>query len=296
MQVEHVVPTRKLRCNRPHYNPGGGGINVSRAIKRFGGTSTALFVSGGVNGQLLENLLEKEEIEYQAVEIHNMIRENFTILEEASGNQYRFNLPGPELQESEWKQSLSELETLMPKIDYVVGSGSLPPGVPDDFYARMAEMASAADTRCIVDTSGEALKHAVRQGVFLIKPNFRELKELVGKDIEDEADQEEYARELIQAGQAEVVVLSLGNGGALLVTQEDSERVRSPSVPIKSRIGAGDSMVGGMVFKLAQGESLQKAVLFGVAAGAAAVMTPHTELCRGDDTQQLYEALLEEYA
>ncbi len=290
-RVGQVVSERKLRCHSPRLDPGGGGLNVSRAIKKLGGESLALYTCGGPNGQILQSLLDKEGIRHRALAIEGWTRESFAVLEETTGLQYRFNLPGPELTEAEWRRSLDELSAIDPKPDYIVASGSLPPGTPMDFYARVARLAQQMGARLVVDTSGEALREAAHAHVFLLKPNLRELSDLTGMPLDDEPSQEAAARDLIERDYCQSVVLSLGTSGVLFVTKDESERVRSPIVPIVSKIGAGDSMVAGIVLGLSRGRSLREAVCFGVAAGAAAVMTPGTELCRRDDAERLYQLL-----
>jgi len=289
--VDNVVPERKLRCTPPVREPGGGGINVSRAIQTLGGTSVALYPAGGPPGQILCNLLDEEKLDHRAIEIGGWTRENLTVYEEATEQQFRFGMPGPTLSEAEWNRCLDALSGFEPLPAYIVASGSLPPGVPRDFYARVAAIARDRDARVIVDASGEALALAVREGVFLIKPNLREFADLAERDVQSEEEQEHVAKELVSRGQSEVVVVSLGAAGALLVSKDGIERLRAPTVPIESKVGAGDSMVSGIVLGLAQGEPLREAVDFGVAAGAAAVMTPGTELCRREDTEKLYERM-----
>jgi 6-phosphofructokinase 2 len=290
--VEHVIADRKLRCKPSSYEPGGGGINVSRAIQRLGGNSSALYPAGGTFGQMLQNLLDQEGISHCPISIEESTRESFTILEESSGRQFRFGMPGPTLRETEWKRCLGTLVALDLKPNYVVASGSLPPGVPEDFYAQMAQIASGFGVRLIVDTSGEPLRLASQAGVYLLKPNMNEMQSLIGRDIQNELELEEIARDIVEKGHSEVMIISLGAGGALMVSKDGCEHVRAPTVPIKSRVGAGDSMMAGMVLSLANGKSLQDAVRFGVAAGAAAVMTPGTELCRREDTEQIYQKIV----
>jgi len=294
--VDNVVPERKLRCHQPSFEPGGGGINVARAITKLGGTALILYPAGGPPGTMLEHLLDQEGLEHRKIPIRGWTRENLTVYEETSGQQFRFGMPGPDMSTSEWEECLQTFADVRPPPAYIVVSGSLPPGVPGDFYARVAAVAHKDGARVIVDTSGEALAMAVQEGVFLIKPNLRELGHLTGVEIRGEAEQEEVARGIIQEGRSEVVVVSLGAAGALLVTKEGSRRFRAPTVPIKSKVGAGDSMVAGIVLGLAQGRSLADAVRLGVAAGAAAVMTPGTELCRREDTERLYEGLISDAA
>ena len=290
--VEYVMPDRKLHCQSLQREPGGGGINVSRVIHRLGGVSIALFPAGGHAGQMLQNLLDQEGIKYHPIPIEGWTRENFMILEEATSQQFRFGMPGPPLYESEWEHCLNEILSIDPKPDYVVASGSLPPGVPKDFYALLSQKVKNLRGRLILDASGEELRLAIETGVYLLKPNMRELGELAGKEIKDEPHQKEVAINTVKRGPCEVVVVSLGAGGAWMVTKEGCERIHAPIVPVKSKVGAGDSMVAGIVLSLAQGKSLREAVRFGVAAGAAAVMTPGTELCRREDVQKLYMGMV----
>ena len=287
--ADNVTPERKLRCESPRYEPGGGGINVSRAIHRLGGESVAVYPAGGPSGQMLRGLLDQEGLGHHPIQIKGWTREDFIVREESTNQQFRFSMPGPVLQDEEWNICLSEVPRIDPKPYYIVASGSLPPGVPKDLYARVARLARDLGARMILDTSGEALSLALREGVFLIKPNLGELKEIAEHEIEDELQQEDLARQIVSSGQSKVVVISLGAAGALAVTEEGCERLRAPTVAIKSRVGAGDSMVAGIVLSLSRGLSLKDAVVFGVAAGAAAVMTPGTELCRLEDTEKLYK-------
>lgn len=175
-----------------------------------------------------------------------------------------------------------------PRPDYVVGSGALPPGVPADFYARLARMSHELGARVIVDTAGDPLRLALDGRVFMIKPNIRELNMLAGRELKDEAEQERFVADIIDQGKSEIVVVSLGAAGVLLATSEDCTRIPAPVVPIQSKVGAGDSMVGAITHRLALGHSILDSVRYGVAAGAAAVMTPGTQLCNLADTEHLF--------
>ena len=291
--VAQVVAEWKLRCEPPEYEPGGGGINVSRAIRKLGGDSVAFYPAGGLAGRMLSDLLDREGLHHQAMSIAGVTRENFTVLEKSTARQYRFGMPGPTLQGADWRRCLEEISHLLPQVDYLVASGRLPPGVPPNFYGQLAKLAEEHNTRLIVDTSGEALRLAVEEGVFLIKPNLREFAELMGRELVNGLQEEHLARELVSSNKSEAVVVSLGAAGVLVASAEGTERVRAPLVPIKSKVGAGDSTVAGIVFALARGQSWREAVRFGVAAGAAAVMTPGTELCRREDVERLFEQLMQ---
>ena len=290
--VAHVVAERKLYCRPPRFEPGGGGVNVWRAIRKLGGKSLLFYPSGGLTGKRLQELLDEEGLNHRPFPIEGVNRESLVILEESTGHQYRFGMPGPQLQKKEWEPFLQELSAMEPSPDYVVASGSLPSGVPGDFYAQVARVGKEKGAKVIIDVAGEALEQAIQEGVFLIKPNVREFRGLVGKDIKEESQIKAEAQKMVKNGRCEVLVISLGAAGALVVSENFSEHILPPTVPIVSKVGAGDSMVAGIVLSLARGKPLRESVLFGVAAGTAAVMTPGTELCRREDAERLYEVML----
>jgi 6-phosphofructokinase 2 len=292
--VAHVVAERKLYCKRPRLEPGGGGVNISRAIRKLGGESMLLYAAGGLTGERLQELLNEEDLVHRPLPIEGSIRDNLVILEESTGQQYRFGMPGPEFQKKEWEQFLQELSTIEPSPDYLVASGSLPPGVPADFFAQVARVGKKRGAKIIIDTSGEALEKAIQEGVYLIKPNAREFRELVGEDITEESQIKSEAQKMVKSGRCEVLIISLGAAGALMVSKEITEHILPPTVPIVSKVGAGDSMVAGIVLSLSRGKSIRESILFGVAAGTAAVMTPGTELCRREDAERLFESMVSE--
>lgn len=289
--VEHVIAERKLYCKAPRFEPGGGGINVTRAIKKLGGDSVALYPSGGPTGEMLRYLFDQEGLDHRPILSNGWTRENLVMLEESTGQQYRFGMPGPHLSEAERQRCLDELSAINSRIDFIVASGSLPPGVPEDFYARVARIGKDMGAKVVVDTSGEALRLALSEGVYLIKPNIREFRELIGAGMAEESEIKNMAMDIVRSGQSKAVIISLGAAGILMVSQEGHEYIQPPTVSIVSKVGAGDSTVAGIVLSLARGNALRDAVRFGAAAGAAAVMTPGTELCRREDTERLYEQM-----
>ncbi|MDA8164902.1 MAG: 1-phosphofructokinase family hexose kinase [Desulfobacteraceae bacterium] len=291
MAVEQVLPTRKLRCDHPRRDPGGGGINVARAFHELGGTVIAVFPAGGPTGLFLKEILRRTGIEFDDVEFKSLTRESFSINETSTGRQFRFVLPGPVLTVEEWESSLRKITGLDPAPDYVVASGSLPRGVPDDFYARLAAILKGSETRMILDTSGEPLRIALEEGVYLVKPNLEELAELAGQDLEEPAAQEQACRELIDRGAAEVVALTMGSDGALLVSRNDTFRLPAIQVEVKSAVGAGDSFVGGLTLGLVRNWPLREAFCLGMAAGTSALIAPGTELCRRKDTEEYFRQI-----
>ena len=291
ISTDRVVPEHKLRCSAPRLEPGGGGINVARAIRELGGEALALYLAGGAMGTLLRELVDAAGLEHEPIPVRGRTRQNLTVSETGTDCQYRFVVPGPALETEEWRHPLELLARMTPPPRYVVASGSLPPGVPDDFYALLASAARAAGARMILDTSGPPLRRGIEGKVYLAKPNLRELGQLADTELYDENTVERAARSLVEAERAQIVVVSLGAAGVLLVTAELTERIRAPVVPIRSKVGAGDSTVAGIVLALSRGEDPRRAAYWGVAAGAAAVMTPGTELCRREDVERLYHEL-----
>jgi 6-phosphofructokinase 2 len=288
-EVEDMVPIRKLRSSSGTVFPGGGGVNVSRVISVLGGESTAVITRGGLTGTLLTELLDDLDLNRRVVKIGGDTRLAATVFERSSSQEFRVTPPGPELTESEWRAFLDMVAKL--DGDYVVCTGSLPRGVPCDFYARVAAVAKERGGKVILDTSGRALFEALNEGVYAVKPNQRELEHLVGQRASTEKEQEEIARQLVVEGKAEIVALTLGAEGALLVWKDGVKRLRSPDVEVKSAVGAGDSFVAGLTFGLSEGRSVEDAFALAVAAGAAAVMTAGTELCRKKDVDRLYADL-----
>jgi 6-phosphofructokinase 2 len=226
------------------------------------------------------------------MEVTGWTRENLNVLEEVSGRQFRFCMPGATLGDHEWPIFLDWVRQLRPSPDFMVASGSLPPGVPVDFYARLAALGRQMGSRVVLDTSGAPLASAVQEGVYLLKPSLHEFQALMGGDEGDESHLTSLAATVVKRGWCEILVLSLGAGGALCVTASERERLTAPAVRVKSSVGAGDSMVAGMVLCLAEGRALGEAVRFGVAAGAAAVMNPGTALCRREDVERLYPLVM----
>jgi 6-phosphofructokinase 2 len=285
--VGKIAPYTKLRCAPARQDPGGGGINVARVVKRLGGEAAAIYPAGGATGQLLRRLMDREEVRSLAIPASEETREDFTVFEETTNQQYRFVLPGAPLSEQEWQECLRVLACTEPRPSFVVASGSLPAGVPEDFFGRVARVAKEIGAKVIVDTSGAPLKAALTEGVYLIKPNLREFQELTGTSSTDDVALIEAGRNLIDRGVVECVALSLGPYGALLITRDLA--LRADGLPIRpaSVVGAGDSFVGAMVWSLARDHSLDAALRYGIAAGSAALLNPGTELCQSEDVKRL---------
>ncbi len=282
-----VVPTHKVRCGPAQFHPGGGGINVARVVHRLGGEVTAMFLAGGPAGDLLCRLLDREAVPRERIPIAQETRESFSVHDDGSGLDWRFVLPGPTVSAGEWQDCLSRAGLACRGSAFLGASGSLPPGVPDDFYGRLAHEATAAGVPLVLDTSGPALAAGLRAGVHLIKPSLRELQDVSGGPLATLQDRVDACRALIARKAAAVVALSLGAEGALLVTADGAWQAPALQVPVLSTIGAGDSFVGGLVASLAKGLAIDEAFRTAMAASAAALLAPGTVLCRPEDSQRL---------
>ncbi len=284
--VKKMVPFTKMRCAQAHRDPGGGGINVARVLKRLGIEATAIYPAGGATGQLLATLVEREGVRSIVIPTLNDTREDITVFDETTREQFRLVFPGAPLSDSEWQECLRSVARITPRPAFIIASGSVPAGVPHDFFGRLAQD-SKADSKIIVDTSGPFLKAALETGVYLIKPNLREFQELAGITSTDEATLVEAGRRLFDRYRIEVIALSMGSDGALLLTRDMALHANGLPIDLISVSGAGDSFLGAMVWSLVNGSSLEIALRYGVAGGSAALLNPGTELCRPEDVHRL---------
>jgi 6-phosphofructokinase 2 len=221
-------------------------------------------------------------------------RESFSVHETSSGNDFRFVLPGPNVSASEYEVCFDYVAQHMPK-KFLVISGGLAPGVPENFYARLTTLAKQYGVRVVLDANGPALAEALKVGVYLFKPSLRELRDLTGQTLPDEASQMEAAEQLIQSGQAEIVAVSLGADGAMVVSASEHWCARSIKVDVQTTIGAGDSFVAAMVWALNRDESLRNAFQFGMASGAAALLASGTSLSQAHDVHRLMPEVILSY-
>jgi len=286
-QTHTVMPWKKIRCRQPLYEPGGGGINVARALKKLGTASSAMYFAGGAPGNRMKKLLDKEGLDQQIIETRADTRTNLIVLDDAYHQHYRFGMPGPEIQQDEAEKMLDAIDKHAASIDYIIASGSLPGGVQDDFFAEIGRIAREKNAKFILDTSKKPLRKALEAGVFLLKPNINELKYLMGNGKISAARMEQFAVQLVKENKAEIVVVSLGAKGTFWADRETSGYIMSPVIEVDSAVGAGDSMVAGIVHGLVNSENHYEAIVYGVAAGTAATITPGTELCRKDDTDNI---------
>jgi 6-phosphofructokinase 2 len=284
--IDQVSDTHKMRCGPTLKHPGGGGVNVARVLHRLGANCVALYLAGGVTGERHHKLMSAEKVRCHVMPIAEETRESFSVHETSSGNDFRFVLPGPNVSATEYEACFDYVAQHLPK-QFLVISGGLAPGVPTDFYARLAMLAKQHDVRVVIDANGPALAEALKVGVYLFKPSLRELRELTGQALPNEETQVLAAQQIIQSGQAVIVAVSLGEAGAMVVSADQVWQARAIKVDVQTTIGAGDSFVGGMVWALGRGDTLLKAFQYGMASGAAALLGSGTPLSQAHDVHRL---------
>ncbi|WP_181702648.1 1-phosphofructokinase family hexose kinase [Chthonobacter albigriseus] len=286
-ETDTVFPTHKIRTSNERYEPGGGGINVARVIRTLGGAATAVYLAGGATGIVLDELLDARGIERIRVPIADHTRVSHVVYERSTGREFRFVPEGPVIAEAEWKACLSAVEAI--GWQYLVASGSLPRGVPDDFYVRLVRTAHSRGAKLVLDTSGMALKAAwAHGGLHLVKPSGGEFEALMGRKLPTVEAVMAAAAEAVAAGRTEILAVTLGHEGAVMATAAGVWSLKAPPAEAKSASGAGDSFVAAFVFALASGEPPEEAFRLAVATGTAAVLTPGTELCAKPDIDRLY--------
>ena len=291
-EAETVRPIHKVRTTNERYDPGGGGINVARVVQELGGETLAVYMAGGATGAVLDDLLDRRNLRRRRVPIADHTRISHSVFERSRGLEYRFVPEGPLVTEAEWRACLVAVEDL--NADYLVLSGSLPRGVPDDFYCRVAQVAVRAGAKVVLDTSGEALRATLGAGgIELVKPSLGEFRKLIGSSLESAAAQDAAALEIVRSGCVRLLAVTMGGEGALLATRDGVLRLKPPDVTVRSAVGAGDSFVGAMTCALARGWAPDDAFAYGVAAGTAATLRPGTQLCSKPDVERLYAQIRE---
>lgn len=290
-KVDGLIPTQKLKCHSINYQPGGGGINISRILKRLEIETICTFTSGGDTGKYLTDLLIKETIQPDIIPVKTWTRENLSVVDTQSNLQYRFGMPGNELSETELDSIKQHLKEIVNREDILVLSGSLTAKMPLDYYAQLIKLFADINVKIVIDTAGSALKEALKEKVFLIKPNQKELAQLAGKEFLHNAEQEAFAMELVASKKAQYVVVSLGARGAFLACIDGVFYKRTPSVKVKSTIGAGDSMVAGLIYAIQNGFPPEKMLKFGVACGVATTMSEGTGLATKENIDCVLELM-----
>ena len=284
-----IEPGLKLRCSEPQIDPGGGGINVARAVRLLGGQATALVAIGASSGANLLQLLALEGVPTVAFQGPGETRQSMSVIDETTGDQFRFVMPGPEWQDHDVPRALASVDQAATSDTLVVLSGSQPPGVAKDFPSILSDHVTGRGSRLIVDTSGPALFHLAEQprdSLYVLRMNGEEGEELAGRPLPTREDTATFAQELINKGVARIIIVARGADGSVMATKDGAWHGVSPPAPIVSKVGAGDSFVGGFTLELSRERPVDECLRKGVAAASAATMTEATRLCDPDLTEQ----------
>ena len=290
-QVDQFVQEQKLKCHSIQYQAGGGGVNISRVLHTLQVKNKCIFTSGGDTGLYLKNLLVKENIDLKTIAVNSWTRENLSIVDTKTELQYRFGMPGNDLNTSDIELIKTELTNEVKDNSILVLSGSLSEKTPSNLYATLLKMLAGKNVKVVIDTSGQALIETLKENVYLVKPNQRELAQLAGKEFLSKNEQEDFAMELINSKKAKLVVVSMGARGAFLASSEGIFYKSAPSVKVKSTVGAGDSMVAGMVYAIQQGLSSEEILKWGVVCGVATTMTEGTNLASQENINKVLELI-----
>ncbi|MCR4283046.1 MAG: 1-phosphofructokinase family hexose kinase [Bauldia sp.] len=293
-EADLVRPMQKIRTSNETYEPGGGGVNVARVIHELGGTATVICPAGGFTGKMFDELLGAIPIPRTIVPIAGNTRISATVFERKTGHEYRFTPNGPTLLPEEVAACLDAIRAA--DFDTFVASGSVPLGAPSDVLAQVANIAAGKGARFMLDSSGAGLSVTLEKAtVTMVKPSIAELEALVGRRL-DRKSAQEAATDLVRRGRAEIVAVTMGAAGALVVTRTKTFRIRSPKVEARSAVGAGDAFVGAMTLAIAEGRPIEDALMFATAAGAATALTPVEKVCAKDDVMRLYDQVRRENA
>ena len=284
--VDGLVVDGPNRWSRLHRYAGGKGIDVSRAIHEMEGSTIAYGFIGGTIGRAVEILLDQEGVPVSFTPIQRETRTNFIITDTKSSQQTRIDAPGPRISKREWERFRRKMLRIRPSPDLIVTGGSAPPGIPNDVYYTMIMEAKSFGVRTILDADGHWLAEGIKAKPYLIKPNIREAKELLNRELLTEEAIIKAALDLVEMG-IEIVVISRGKDGIIAATKKEIVKAVPPPVKVRSTVGAGDCAVAGLALKLANGEPLLEACRLAVALGTAAVLTPGTELAHRSDVENL---------
>ena len=287
--ADQLVEDAKTRCRESAREPGGGGINVARNLHSLGETVQAIFPGGGRNGARIETMLRSESVPCRRIPIHQETHQNLALTEASSGRMFHLVFPGAELSEPEWRACEAAISETVDSTGYLVLSGSLPPGVPEAFYGRLALEAKSRGIRVVLDTAGPPLEPALESGVYLAKLNPEELVQLGYKGDWDSASQLAMMGDLVRDGAAELMVVTQGARGALMATASgETFQAIPPRVTVVNHLGAGDSFVSLMLHSLIRGHSHGQTLAYGVAAAAAAISAPGNRVPPRDRVEALF--------
>lgn len=278
------------RVVRSETDAGGKGVNLSRVLRELGGETVATGFLGGGPGAYICKVLDDQDVPHCFVQVHGDTRTNFSVEDADQNPPTTFNEKGPEILSSDIDPLFARVKEYLPKLTWLAMGGSLPPGAPTDVFRRLTELAHEAGVKALVDADGDAMKLAMAARPDFIKPNEKEASRLLGRELSGRNDALDAAMELYQhlGGGNKIAIISRGAGGAVMACEDGEFDGITPTVEMRSTIGCGDSMLGGMLWAMGTGKGLEESFRWGLASGAATASTDGTEIAR----RQVVESLL----
>jgi 1-phosphofructokinase family hexose kinase len=286
--VPEIHENDVLRASASQQNAAGKGLNVSRALLALGVPSLATGFIGGRTGQTLVDGLNALGIQHDFVTIAGETRTNVVILESESDRYIKVNEAGPTVTEHEQLAFLEKAKQLAVPGDHWIFCGTLPPGIPVDYYQKLISIVQERGCQAFLDTSGESLVLGSEAAPFLVKPNQDEAEQATGIPVRDEAGAARAARFFLNRG-VRMVALSLGSQGLLLATEAETVRVHCPHITVRNPTGAGDALLAGLVYALSSQYPLEETARWGVACGSAAAARDDTSFGDLIEVQALFE-------
>ncbi|MGF7034037.1 1-phosphofructokinase [Paenibacillus mucilaginosus] len=273
------------RTSEVRLDPGGKGINVARLLHEFGVGVTAAGWSGGAEGEALMGYLKRDGIAASFTPVQGRTRTNLKIVDSSKELTTEINEAGAVVTEAELAAFIRDFTLLLENVSYLILGGSIPPGVPDTIYARLAGIAREHGVKTVLDADGEALREGLQAVPFAVKPNIHELERLLGRILASDEEIVEAARELLGQG-VSIVIVSMGEAGSIAVSGQEAYRVKPFEITVKSTVGAGDSMVACLVHCLLQGKGLRDIAAWTAAAGTLTASKEGTQLCTLAEVQE----------
>ncbi|OGI04871.1 MAG: 1-phosphofructokinase [Candidatus Melainabacteria bacterium GWF2_32_7] len=287
LQVNNLALEETQRSQGASFYASGKGINVSRMLARFSVQTSSWGFVGGLNGDRLLRILEDEGIDSRFIPCNDETRINVIVTELPTYKQLRISAKGPNISGEELDKLYKRIKNLPEEIEFVTFGGSLPQGVSSDIYKNLIEIILSKNVKCVLDTSNEPLTLGIQAKPYLIKPNLHELCQIIGTEkLRDLEEIKVAAAQIVKSGVKNVVV-SLAKDGAIFVNENKIIHALAPNVEVKSKVGAGDSMVAGLIYAMHRNMSEEDTIIYGIAFGTAAVLTPGTELAYKSDVEKL---------
>lgn len=291
VQLNKLVPYGLNRVKGMRIDPGGKGINVGRVLKSFGVDVTVTGFLAGRQGEVLLEHLSACGIEADFMQIAGETRTNLKIVDESVGKITEINEQGFYVSQDDMESFLLKLDTLSLGTEIVILSGSLPPGIPVDFYATCTRIAKNNGAKVLIDGEGAVLFEGLKAAPYAVKPNLQELGTLFHTEFNSIRQVAEAARKLIDGGVA-IVIVSMGPEGAVYVTKDEIIKADSWNIPVKSTVGAGDAMVGAMAYSILKGDSLDELARISITAGTITVSKEGTQFCNFEEVQALKQKVI----